>query len=379
MSVKLKGIVSIKNKNENGIIYSSKYRRFFEKGYKSEYFVDSKEEYFMFFGMKKNAKEHEGTFQEQFFYLEKALKDQNKKDVLKKAYKEIKSKIEEDIFFFYLSKNKAIFFADQAFELIMVRENEIVVPDYNMDGNIIVCDFKLNQNDFIIINNENYLTDSFYDELLEKESLDVNEIYKEGEEKLDLANNDYLYLVLEIQEVLKDVKPKKRIEKKSKNANAFNKRLAVASLLTIVILFGLIFGLKSIFGNKKEVASNSDTQVVDVEKQDNQTNNDISTDNQTNTNVNNDNNLNNNTTTNNNTNVNNTNTNTNNNTTNNNSNTNSTNNNSKPSTYTIQKGDNLYRISLKFYDSSKKIDEIKKLNNIQDETKIKVGQTIKLP
>ncbi|WXR62139.1 LysM domain-containing protein [Peptostreptococcaceae bacterium AGR-M142] len=379
MSVKLKGIVSIKNKNENGIIYSSKYRRFFEKGYKSEYFVDSKEEYFMFFGMKKNAKEHEGTFQEQFFYLEKALKDQNKKDVLKKAYKEIKSKIEEDIFFFYLSKNKAIFFADQAFELIMVRENEIVVPDYNMDGNIIVCDFKLNQNDFIIINNENYLTDSFYDELLEKESLDVNEIYKEGEEKLDLANNDYLYLVLEIQEVLKDVKPKKRIEKKSKNANAFNKRLAVASLLTIVILFGLIFGLKSIFGNKKEVASNSDTQVVDVEKQDNQTNNDISTDNQTNTNVNNDNNLNNNTTTNNNTNVNNTNTNTNNNTTNNNTNTNSTNNNSKPSTYTIQKGDNLYRISLKFYDSSKKIDEIKKLNNIQDETKIKVGQTIKLP
>ncbi|MCT4583436.1 MAG: LysM peptidoglycan-binding domain-containing protein [Peptostreptococcaceae bacterium] len=379
MSVKLKGIVSIKNKNENGIIYSSKYRRFFEKGYKSEYFVDSKEEYFMFFGMKKNAKEHEGTFQEQFFYLEKALKNQNKKDVLKKAYKEIKSKIEEDIFFFYMSKNRAVFFADQAFELIMVRDDEIVVPDYIMDGEIIICDFKLNQNDFIIINNENYLTDSFYDGLLEKERLDVDEIYKEGEEKLDLANNDYLYLVLGVEEVSKEEKQKRRVEKKSKKSNGFNKRLVVASVLTIVILFGLIFGLKSIFGKKKEVANNTNTQVVNIEDQEENVDNDINSNNQendTNVNTNTNTNINNNQSNANTNNYNNTNNNTN--TTNTTTNT-SSNSTSKQSTYTIQKGDNLYRISLKFYNTGKKVDEIKALNNIQDETKIKVGQEIKLP
>lgn len=370
MSVKLKGIVSIKNKNENGIIYSSKYRRFFEKGYKSEYFVDSKEEYFMFFGMKKDAKEHEGTFQEQFFYLEKALKNQNKKDVLKKAYKEIKSKMNEEIFFFYVSKNKAVFFSDQAFELIMVRDGEIVVPDYIMDGQIIVCDFKINQNDFIIINNENYLTDSFYDGLLEKEILDVDEIYKEGEAKLDLSNNDYLYLVLEIQDVLKEIKPKRRVENKTKHSNGFNKRLAVASILTIAILFGLIFGLKSILGKKKDIANNADSQVVNIENQEDNKNTDIDNGDDT---------SNENQIINNNTNENNNSTNTNNNINNNTSNNTNNNTNTKPNTYTIQKGDNLYRISIKFYDSSKKIEEIKALNNIQDETKIKVGQTIKLP
>ena len=48
-------------------------------------------------------------------------------------------------------------------------------------------------------------------------------------------------------------------------------------------------------------------------------------------------------------------------------------------TYIIEEGDSLWYICRKFYNGENKIEEIKTLNNIENEDILYVGQTISLP
>ena len=48
-------------------------------------------------------------------------------------------------------------------------------------------------------------------------------------------------------------------------------------------------------------------------------------------------------------------------------------------TYRLKAGETLYSVSMRFYGTKKKIEEIKKLNNIKDENNLSIGHVLKLP